>query len=62
MLTVANNVFTFELFPTVLRGITIALCSTSGEVGAIIAPFIAAMVKNFIEKISFYFENIPRLF
>lgn len=43
MLTVANNVFTFELFPTVSRGITIALCSTSGKVGAIIAPYIAAM-------------------
>nr|CAH0104623.1 unnamed protein product [Daphnia galeata] len=43
MLTVANNAFTFELFPTVSRGITIALCSTSGKVGAIIAPYIAAM-------------------
>jgi hypothetical protein len=46
MLTVANNAFTFELFPTVSRGITIALCSTSGKVGAIIAPYIAAMVRN----------------
>lgn len=45
MLTVANNAFTFELFPTVSRGITIALCSTSGKLGAIIAPYIAAMVQ-----------------
>ena len=55
MLTVANNAFTFELFPTVSRGITIALCSTSGKVGAIIAPYIAAMV-------SFYFLNLWRIF
>lgn len=44
MLTVANNAFAFELFPTVSRGITIALCSTSGKIGAVIAPYIAAMV------------------
>jgi OCT family organic cation transporter-like MFS transporter 4/5 len=55
MLTVANNAFTFELFPTVSRGITIALCSTSGKVGAIIAPYIAAMVSFYFFK---FVENI----
>lgn len=44
LLKVTNNAFTFELFPTISRGITLAICSTSGKIGSIIAPFIVGLV------------------
>ena len=41
---------TSELFHTPVRGIVVALCSTAGKVGGILAPVVATLVSHLESK------------
>ena len=42
--------FTAELFPTVLRGVAMGMCSTTGRIGTVSSAYIGALVNNYLVR------------
>ena len=52
-------VYTAEMFPTVVRGTALGLCSLAGRIGGVIAPLVSRNDKNMfiLLKLFSFFSN-----